>query len=387
MAATPQPQAFSPQPPNPDRLTSLDALRGFDMFWIIGGERIVNEAAKLTSWTWLVWLSGQLHHPDWHGFKLYDLIFPLFLFLAGVSMPFSFEKRLARGDTKGQLYRHAIVRGLMLVLLGMIYNGLLEFDWPDTRLPSVLGRIGLAWMFAAFIVLNTNPRGQFIAAVALLVGYWAALKFIPVPGIGAGDLSPGNTLTDWIDRSLIPGHLYVGNRDPEGIFATIPAIATCLAGVLTGHLLKSARYGGLVKTAIMIVVGAICIGLAWLWNGDVENTTWWSFPVNKNLWSSSFVLNCAGLSLLFLAVFYIVIDVWRLRAWSILFTVIGANSIFIYMTGDGGIIDYAHTTHFFFDGILRFTGGYQKLLFAVAFVFVEWIVLYVMYRNKIFLRV
>src|SRR5262245_51069622 len=118
MAATPQPSATNPEPPATDRLTSLDALRGFDMFWIIGGERIAHAAAKLTSWTWLVWLSGQLQHPDWHGFKLYDLIFPLFLFLAGVSMPFSFEKRLARGDTKGQLYRHAIVRGLLLVFLG-----------------------------------------------------------------------------------------------------------------------------------------------------------------------------------------------------------------------------------------------------------------------------
>ena len=126
---------------------------------------------------------------------------------------------------------------------------------------------------------------------------------------------------------------------------------------------------------------------AWLWNGDVENITWWSFPINKNLWSSSFVLNCAGLSLFFLALFYLVIDVWRLRAWSILLTVIGANSIFIYMTGDGGIVDYKHTANFFFGGMLRFTGEYQPLLFAISIVLVEWIVLYVMYRKKIFFRV
>ncbi len=384
--------ADSPQPPAPpsnnDRLTSLDALRGFDMFWIIGGEGIAHAAAKLTGWAWLVWLSGQLDHPEWDGFTFYDLIFPLFLFSAGVSMPFSFEKRTARGDTKAQLYRHVIIRGLVLVVLGMIYNGLLDFDWPNTRLPSVLGRIGLAYLFAGLIVLNTNPRGQFLAAVGILIAYWAALKFIPVPGFGPGDLAPGHTLTDWIDRSLIPGRLYKGDRDPEGLLGVVPAIATCLAGVLTGNVLKSARWGGHIKTLFMILAGAICLGLAWLWNYDFPDTNnWWRFPINKNLWSSSFVLHCAGWSLLFLSLFYLIIDVWRLRRWSIIFTVIGANSIFIYMTASGGIIDYAHTARFFFDGALKHTGDYRPLLLATSVVFIEWLLLYIMYRKKIFLRV
>src|SRR5882757_4516549 len=190
-----------------DRLVSLDALRGFDMFWIMGGESIVKAAAALTGWSWLVWLSGQLEHPDWDGFALYDLIFPLFLFIAGVAMPLSFEKRLGRGDSKLSLYRHVVTRSLVLVFLGTIYNGLLKFNWPDTRLPSVLGRIGLAYMFAALIVLNTSVRGQILWFVGLLVGYWAALKFIPVPEFGAGDLTPGHTLADFIDRTLIPGRL------------------------------------------------------------------------------------------------------------------------------------------------------------------------------------
>src|SRR3954463_1431108 len=197
-----------------DRLVSLDALRGFDMLWIIGGVPILNEAAKLSGWPWLNWLSGQMHHTDWDGFALYDLIFPLFLFIAGVAMPLSFEKRLARGDSKGSLYRHVMIRGLVLVLLGTIYNGALKFNWPDIRLPSVLGRIGLAYMFAALIVLNTNVRGQVLWFIGLLLGYWAALKFIPVPGYAVGDLAPGHTLTDYVDRLLIPGHLYKGVRDP-----------------------------------------------------------------------------------------------------------------------------------------------------------------------------
>ena len=232
------------------------------MFWIIGGEGIAHAAAELSGWAWLVWLAGQLEHPEWHGFKFYDLIFPLFLFLAGVSMPLSFEKRLARGDTKAQVTRHVIVRGLVLVLLGMIYNGLLEFDWPNTRLPSVLGRIGLAYLFAGLIVLNTNWRGQLIWIAGLLVGYWAALKFIPVPGFGAGDLEPGKTLTDFIDRLLIPGQLYQGDRDPEGLFGTIPAIGTALAGALTGQFLKNENHTGYFKAAAMALVGVACLGLA-----------------------------------------------------------------------------------------------------------------------------
>ncbi|MEX0611254.1 MAG: DUF5009 domain-containing protein [Pirellulales bacterium] len=370
------PNAGAPQPQD-ERLISLDALRGFDMFWIIGGESIAHAAATLTGWAWLVWLSGQLHHPEWHGFAVYDLIFPLFLFIAGVAMPFSFEKRLERGDSKQDLYRHAILRGLLLVLLGMIYNGLLKFDWANMRYPSVLGRIGLAYLFAALIVLNTGLRGRLLWIVGLLVGYWAALKFVPVPGFGAGDLAPGHTLTDYIDRLLIPGKLYRGDRDPEGLLGTVPAIATCLAGVVTGQLLASDRASGYVKTIIMVIAGLACLGLARLWNLD--------FPINKNLWSSSFVLHCAGWSLLLVALFYLVIDVWRLRAWTLPLVVIGSNSILIYMALR--FIDFDHTAHFFFDGALGHTGEYRPLLWAIAVLFIEWVLLYLLYRKRIFLKI
>jgi predicted acyltransferase len=376
MAANATTSPNSP-PPTDERLQSLDALRGFDMFWIMGGDAIVDAAAQLTGWAGLVWFAGQLEHPGWHGFALYDLIFPLFLFIAGVAMPFSFDKRLDRGDTKLDLARHAIVRGLVLVLLGMIYNGLLEFDWANMRYPSVLGRIGLAYLFAALIVLNTNARGQLIWFVGLLVGYWALLKFVPVPGFGAGDLAPGHTLTDFIDRSLIPGKLCNGDRDPEGLLGVIPAIGTALAGAMTGRFLKSGQLSGYAKTALMVVAGLVCLGLAQLWNLE--------FPINKNLWTSSFVLMCAGLSLLLLALFYVVIDVWRLRGWTLLFVVIGSNSILIYMADR--FIDFEYTTRFFFGGALQNTGVYQPLLWAMAIVLVKWLLLYVLYRKRIFLRV
>src|SRR5215475_14581208 len=224
------------------RLLSLDALRGFDMLWIIGGKEIAQEAAKLTSWPLLLWMSDQLEHTEWHGFTLYDLIFPLFLFMAGVAMPFSFAKRFERGATKWQLYRHVFTRALALVVLGLIYNDLLKFDWATMRYTSVLGHIGIAYFFAALIVLNSKATGQFVWFVGLLVLYWALMRFVPVPGYGAGDLRPAHTLNDYLDRLLMPGQLKFGDRDPLGILATIPAIGTALAGAVTGHLLKSDQY-------------------------------------------------------------------------------------------------------------------------------------------------
>lgn len=377
MLANSSPLPTTLSDPRDERLVSLDALRGFDMFWIMGAEKVVHEGAKLTDWPWLDWLSDQLHHPDWHGFKFYDLIFPLFLFMAGASMPFSFDKRLARGDSKARLALHVIIRGLVLVLLGAIYNGLLNFQWPDNRLPSVLGRIGLAYLFAGLIVLNTGWRGRLVWFVGLLAAYWAALKFVNVPGFGPGDLTPGHTLTDYIDRMLIPGKLYKGDRDPEGLFATIPAISTALAGALTGQFLKESTRNGHVKAAMLAVVGAICLGLAHFWDRD--------FPINKNLWTSSFVLHCAGYSLILLALFYLVIDVWRLRRWAFFFVVIGMNSILIYMLPK--FIDFKFMTERLFGGALPHAGVYAPLLGAVAVLALKWLLLYFLYRKRVFLRV
>jgi predicted acyltransferase len=318
-----------------------------------------------------------MQHADWHGFTLYDLIFPLFLFLAGAAMPFSFARRLERGESKIELYRRVVVRGLLLVLLGLIYNGLLKFDWANMRYTSVLGRIGLAYLFAALIVLNTRWRAQLAWVALLLAGYWAALKLVPVPGFGAGDLAPGHTLTDHLDRLLMPGKLLHGDRDPLGLLSTIPAISTALIGAITGRLLKTGRLNGYAKTMAMVVAGTVCFGLASLWHGD--------FPINKNLWSSSFVLHCAGWSLALLAFFYLVIDVWRWRAWALFFVVIGGNSILIYMARR--FVAFGYTTHFVFDGVLRTAGPMQPLLWALAVVLVEWLLLLFLHRKRIFLRV
>ena len=366
-----------------ERLRSLDVLRGFDMFWIIGGKALILALASVLSVDLSEWLGHRMHHPEWDGFEPYDLIFPLFLFIAGVSTIYSIDNRLAKGDSRASLHRHFVQRGLILVLLGVFYNGLLSRDlasadgWGQMRYASVLGRIGLAYMFAALIASNTQWRAQLIWVVGLLVSYWAALRFYPVPGYGAWDLDPGHTLTDYIDRHLVPGKLYKGDRDPEGLFAVIPAIATALLGCLTGQLLKRNDIDGLKKTRFMAIGGVVCLGLAWLWSMD--------FPINKNLWSSSFVLNCAGWSLLLLSLFYLVIDVWQFRRGTLFFTVIGSNSILIYMAPS--FLDFDYTNESLFGGILSLAGDFKTLLLAVTLLSLKWGLLYYLFRKKIFLKV
>lgn len=385
MSATPTAAECAAEPSaTPERLLSVDALRGFDMFWIMGGKTIVAALAAFTSWGWLNWiLENQMVHPDWHGFALWDLIFPLFLFIAGVSTPIAIANRLAKGESRARITRHIVQRGLALVLLGVIYNGFLKFDWSDPdkwanfRYCSVLGRIGLAYMFAAIIVMNTQWRARLYWIAGILIGYWIALRFVTVPGFGAGDLTPGHTLTDWIDQHLMPGKLYKDVRDPEGLFATIPAIATALIGGLAGELLRNTSIGGIRKTGILAAAGGGCLLAAQLWNLD--------FPINKNLWSSSFVLHCAGLSLLLLGAFYLVIDVWKIRRWTFLFVVIGANSILIYMAPK--FIDFYRFTHALLDGPASLTGSFNPVFIALGLVLLKWSMLYLCYRKRIFLRV
>ena len=368
---------------SPERLRSLDVLRGFDMFWIIGGKPFVLGLVALFSVDTRDWLKARLHHPEWHGFEPYDLIFPLFLFIAGVSTVYSITNRLEKGDSRASLHYHFIKRGLILVLLGILYNGLLSRDlsnvegWSEARYASVLGRIGLAYMFAALIAANTQWRFQVIWVIGLLASYWLALRFFPVPEFGAGNLEPGHTLTDYIDRLFVPGKLYQGDRDPEGLLATIPAIATALIGCLAGQLLRHDRIDGIKKSGFLAIAGIACLGLAWVWNFD--------FPINKNLWSSSFVLHCAGWSLLLLSLFYLVIDVWQFRKFTIIFTVIGANSILIYIGPQ--FLDFEHTNEKLFGGISHFAGNNRDLLMHASYLGMLWFLLYFLYRKKIFLKV
>lgn len=381
MAATTSPEtpALANKPAGGSRLESLDALRGFDMFWIIGGDSLVQALNAWKPCDSTNWLATQLTHVKWDGFHFCDLIFPLFLFIAGVTMPYSLSGKLEQGASKGSLYWRVIRRVLLLVFLGMVCNGLLRFDWPRTRYPSVLGRIGLAWGLAAVIVLNTRVRGQIIALATLLLGYWAAMKLIPVPGVGAGVLTLKGSLAGYIDHHLIPGKLYKGVHDPEGLLATIPAVGTALLGALAGHWLRSARSPGIGRCVGLAAAGLACLGLSKLWD------PW--FPINKNLWTSSFVLHAGGWSLLLLSIFYLVIDVFRLRRWAFVFVVIGVNPITIYVAR-GRFIDFEQPAHSLFDGLLKNASPQaQAVWLAIAVLAIEWLFLYFLYRKKVFLRV
>lgn len=376
----------------PARLLSLDALRGFDMFWIMSGEGVVHALAKATGWPLLVWMSGQLHHTEWNGITFYDMIFPLFLFIAGVSMPYSMGNKVAKhgvaypyllpSSSKGEIYRSMIRRTIILLFLGVVVNGLFKFNGlENTRFASVLGRIGLAWFFAGVIYLNFSTRGQALWFGVLLLGYWAAMELIPVPGYGAGVLTMNGSLESYIDRLLLPGRLHDKVHDPEGILSTIPAIGTAMLGIFTGQFLKleSEKWPMWKKGVCLFAVGILFIGAGMLWNI--------AFPINKRLWTSSFVMFVGGWSLVFLSVFYLVIDVAGYRKWAFPFVLIGVNSILIYLASEG-MVDFQHTANFFFGGMIsHFAQSWQPVCAAISIVIVQLALLYFLYRNKIFLKI
>jgi predicted acyltransferase len=375
-------QNMKKQPEKSERLVSLDALRGFDMLWITGGEGLIFALAALTGWPVFTWAARQMEHVPWDGFVFYDMIFPLFLFIAGVSMPFSIVKRKMRGESLKSIYWHVFKRMFLLVLLGWIYNGLLRFDFENQRWASVLGRIGLAWFFAAIIVLNTSVRSQLIWFAGILLSYWAMMKLIPVPGFGAGVLTPEGNLGAYIDQQLLPGSFCCYTYgDNEGILSTFPAISTALLGALTGHFLitENSRLNGLKKGLILLAAGVLLLVLGKTWD--------LAFPIIKNLWTSSFVLFAGGWSLLLLGIFYLVIDVWKIRRWSFPFVVIGLNSITIYMLVSG-IINFQTINEYFFRGVIDlFSKPVQPLINAICYILCEWVLLYILYRKKIFLKV
>ena len=363
-----------------DRLKSLDALRGFDMFWIMGAEEVFILLGALTGWPVLEWWAGQMTHVEWHGFQAYDMIFPLFLFIAGVSFPFSVSKRLAVKGGKQALYRHIFKRGLILVLLGLIYNNGIIFNIEAMRFPSVLGRIGLAWMFAALIFMKTkNWKSRMVWFWGLLIFYWLLFLIFKAPDFGDPDrYSMQGNISSYIDRTLLPGRLCCYEfGDNEGILPTIAAVSTGLLGMLVGELLKN-TYKPMKKVLYMAIGGVILIIIGQIWN--------LVFPINKNLWSSSFVCYVGGISIILMTIFYLIIDVWKYQKWAVFFVVIGMNPITIYLANR--IIGFGRATDFLFGGIAELLPeAWSPLIIAIGYVIVGWLFLYLLYKKKIFLKV
>ncbi|CAM3481095.1 MULTISPECIES: transmembrane glucosamine N-acetyltransferase NagX [Pseudoalteromonas] len=371
----------------PKRLASLDALRGMDMFWILGGQSIFAALFVLTGWQgWKAFEAHTLHSP-WHGFTFYDLIFPLFIFLSGVAMGLS-PKRIDHlpFNERKPFYLKALKRLLLLCAFGVLYNhgwgtGI-PMDPDGVRYASVLGRIAFAWFFCALLVWHTSLRTLAYVGVGILIFYWLLLCFIPVPGGQAGDLS-ANGVGSWnafIDTYLLPGISYQNRPvDPEGVLSSLPAIVNAIAGVFAGRAIANAQTQGEWKTVgILTGSGVLVLALGWLW--DMQ------FPVNKELWTSSFVLVTVGWSAILLAVFYAIVDVLSFQRWAYPFVIIGANSIIIYLASS--LVNWTFISKSVFGGVIAAVPtAWQPLIAVFALLAVQLLVLHWMYKRRIFVSV
>lgn len=361
------------------RVASIDALRGFDMFWIAGGESIIHALYKVWPNGATEALDAQFEHVPWVGFHFYDLIFALFVFMAGVVLPFSLTRRMEEGADRGQLYRHTFKRFALLFLFGLIYNNLLDFNPHTLRIPGVLQRIAIAYLVAALVVMNTNIRGQAIVFVSILIVYWLIMWLVPVPGFPhSAWITPEGNLAGYIDRHVIPFKTCCYPfGDNEGVISNLPAVATALLGALAGHWLRSDKHTPNRKVLGLAAAGVASLLVSWLWS--------FQFPIVKNVWSSTFVLWAGGWSLLLLALFYWIIDVRGYKRWSFFFKVIGMNSITIYLANR--FFDFGIITKVFLHGVLPYFGHIEPLVWSCSVIFTWWLFLYFLYRQKIFLRV
>ena len=364
------------------RLESLDAFRGFDMMWIMGASSIVVALCSLFPGGADCALARQMEHVDWNGLAFMDLVFPTFLFIAGISFPFSLAKQKSLHHSSRAIHLKIFRRALALVLLGIIYNGLLHhLDFANARYCSVLGRIGLAWMFAALLFTHCGRKTRIWICSALLVGYYLLLQFVPAPGTpkGADPFSLEYNLAGYIDRLLMPGKLYLGTFDPEGLLGLIPATATAMLGMFTGEFVKDSGKSGEKKTITMMLGAAALLAIGLLWS--------LVFPINKNLWTSSFACVAGSYALFLFAAFYYVIDVKGHRRWAFPLKVIGMNSITIYLAM--AFISFGFTARQLLQGAVdRMPSEAAGTLLLVTGMFLlRWGFLYFLYRKKVFLKV
>ncbi|MGC1826814.1 MAG: hypothetical protein WA723_14350, partial [Pseudolabrys sp.] len=315
------------------------------IFWILGADgaiwaldRMLHDKGPALSAAGS-FLHSQMSHVAWEGFSFYDFIFPLLIFVSGVSIVLALPRLVAR-EGKALAHLHVLRRALFLYILGLIFYGGVSQHWSDIRFVGILQRIAICYLFASLLFLNLNRRGLVAALAALLGGYWALMTFVPLPGIGVGSFGPDANLANWIDAHYLPGRLWDKSRDPEGLLSTLPAIATCLLGVLAGLLLKDERLTSTQKSLWLIGAGTVMVLAGYLWGLQ--------FPVIKAIWTSSFVLVAGGYSAILLGVMHQIIDVWGWRAWATIFVWIGANAITLYfINGVAGFEPFA----------LRFVGG------------------------------
>jgi len=362
-----------------NRLLSIDALRGFDMFFIAGGAAVFLAMKGITGLAWVDAMAGQLQHVPWHGFRFWDLIMPLFLFITGVSMSFSLKIGLEKGLSKAVLYKKVAVRMLIMIGLGILIKNTATpiFDPSEIRFVSVLGRIGIASFLGAVLYLNYSARGQVYWIIGILLSYYAILFLVPVPGYGAGDLSFEGNVVGWIDRALLPGRLLNGTYDELGLLTQLPSLCITVFGCLTGKVLQGSKKGN-EKTLTLLFVGAGLVAIGLLWGLH--------FPINKKLWSSSFILLTSGLSIWLMAIFYWLIDVKGYQKWAFFFKVIGLNSLTVYFLYH--FIKFGPISHKLFGGIYApLPEQWHNVFQALGAWSILWYLLYVLYKKKLFVKI
>lgn len=396
--------------PESQRLMSVDALRGFDMFWIIGAGSLVGALERMTDNSVVTFFHNQLEHAEWAGFRFYDLIFPLFLFIVGVSLVFSLSKESQRDGRKSALKR-LFRRAALLFVIGIFYSGGFKNEWPDIRLLGVLQRLALGYFFGGLIFCFFRPRGMVVVAVSILVGYWALMTFVPIRNIQlddghldqvvkqtgehdiavhfaettdrvSGKYEPGLNLSNHLDYQYLPGKSYDKYWDPEGLLSTLPAIVTCLLGVFAGMLLRDKSVKDMRKVKLLAIGGVACLVVGYVWGMQ--------FPIVKKIWTSSFVLVAGGWSFLLLAVFYQIVDVWKYRAWCRPFVWIGMNSITIYLANN--LLGFQRVAERFAGGNVKsfindsMMKGLGDLVVVLVGLGLSIVFVWYLHRRKIFLR-
>ena len=397
----------------PRRLMSLDALRGFDMFWILGADSFVYALHETSKNTVTKFLADQLDHAEWQGFHFYDLIFPLFVFMMGVSTVFSLTKILER-EGRAAAVKRVLRRGVLLFAVALIYSGGFTNPWPDMRLMGVLNRIALCYTFGGLLFIFCNRRVMVAVAVALLLGYWALLELVPFPDVRPtpggdsvitkeagftsvsqlnmastnllrGSYIQGVNLTDYLDQKYLPGRKYDGTYDPEGYLSTLPAFVTGLLGIFTGLFLRNKSVPDANKVVYLIGAGAASAAVGWLWGLEM--------PVIKKIWTSSYVLVAGGYSAMLLGLFYWIVDVKKWQAWCQPFVWIGMNPITLYLTSNflGGLGFHKLATRLaggpvksFFDTHVA-AGCGELVISGIGVALFIWFARF-LYHRKIFLR-
>lgn len=366
------PKLFTANPAG--RLVSLDVFRGITIAAMV----LVNNPG---TWSSIYW---PLEHAEWNGWTPTDLVFPFFLFIVGVSITLAFARRVEEGGVKRDLYFKVIKRSAIIFGLGLFLNGFPYFHLSTIRIAGVLQRIALCYLIASLIFLTTKARTQLLIAVVLLIAYCLVMTKLAAPGYAPGDLSKEGSIASFVDRVILGQHIWKQGRvyDPEGLLSTIPAVVTTILGILTGHWLRTerTRYE---KVVGMFVAGAICVVLGWMWNPF--------FPINKALWTSSYVLFTAGLALEFLALCYWVIDIQGYRRWAWPFEVFGVNALALFV-GTGLMVKLM--------AIWRVQGWIFKNLFlswaepinaslfyAIAFILLWLVLMWLLYRKRIYIKV